>query len=123
MADFTYRPLGRKIVVRTGFYGTLEDPFPTHAHWCPACNEMHDYAVEKPFKNGAQWSFNGNLDSPSFNPSMNYSVGPMSNGNIYRCHYFVTAGRIIYQLDSTHSMSGQTVDLPDIPESETRKWS
>ena len=76
---------------------------------------MHDYSVEQPFRNGAQWSFNGSGDSPSFTPSMNISVGPFRDGSIERCHYFVTDGRILYCGDSTHAMAGQTVDLPDVP--------
>lgn len=32
------------------------------------------------------------------------------------CHLFVTAGKIIYCNDCTHSYVGKTVDLPDLPE-------
>lgn len=32
------------------------------------------------------------------------------------CHYFIRGGKIEFCGDSTHNLSGQTVDLPDIPE-------
>lgn len=102
--------LSRKLVRREGNYYV-----PTIEHWCPACSEMHGYATEQPFRNGARWTFDGNFESPSFSPSMNISVGPTPSGKVFRCHYFVTAGRIQYCGDCTHEMNGRTIDLPDIP--------
>ena len=89
-----------------------ELPF-THAHYCPACETSHDYAVEAPFRNGAQWTFNGDLDKPTFTPSMRIEWGMGGDQPNKICHYFVTDGRIAYCSDSTHSLSGQTVDLPE----------
>ncbi len=102
--------IGPKIARREGRYFV-----PTHEHWCPACKQLHGYAVEQPFRNGARWSFNGDGACPTFSPSMNIARGPFPDGRIERCHYFVTDGRIAYCGDSTHTMAGQTVDLPDIP--------
>ena len=102
--------LSPKLVRREGNYAV-----PTHEHWCPACKQMHGYAVEHPFRNGARWSFNGNSEKPSFAPSMNISVGPFPDGRVERCHYFLTDGQIRFCGDCTHEMNGQTVDLPDIP--------
>jgi len=111
MSGFSYSRIGSKVLRREGWYHG-----PTHAHWCPACATMHDFAVEQPFRNGARWTFNGNGDAPSFSPSMNISIGPYSDGTIFRCHYFLTVGRIQYLPDSTHAMAGQTVDCPDVPQ-------
>lgn len=91
------------------------------AHWCPACRQLHDFAVDRPFRNGARWSFDGNADAPSFSPSMNIRIGPYPQawkkaGQIDVCHYFLRAGRIEYLGDCTHELAGQTVDLPDLPE-------
>jgi hypothetical protein len=119
MADMHYSRIGTKILRRIGYYGFEGQA--THAHWCPACKEMHDYAVEQPFHNGARWSFNGDGDSPTFAPSMNISVGPFRDGTVKRCHYFVRAGRIEYCGDSTHALSGQTVELPDVPDEVLRR--
>lgn len=87
-------------------------------HWCPGCQQLHSYFVHKPWVNGAKWTFNGDSNAPEFHPSMNI-VG--------RCHYFVRRGNgrngedasrayINFCGDSKHSLSGQTVLLPPIPE-------
>lgn len=86
-----------------------------HEHWCPGCNMLHQIAVDRPFRNGHRWSFNGNAERPTFSPSVN--VWP---GNPQQCHYFIRDGRIQFCADSKHALAGKTVDLPDIPESE--RW-
>lgn len=118
MSDFHYSRIGTKILRRIGWY----EVGPTHAHWCPACQQMHDFSVEQSFMNGARWSFNGNGDAPTFTPSMNISVGPYKGGRIDRCHYIVTDGQIQFCGDSTHAMAGQTVPMPDVPDI-VLKWS
>lgn len=54
-------------------------------------------------------AFNGNPDRPTFSPSI---MAPVASGHI--CHSYVTDGRIQYLGDSTHPLSGSTVDLPEI---------
>jgi hypothetical protein len=58
------------------------------------------------------WSFNGDLENPTFSPSM------LARSNIKGqervCHSFVTNGKIQYLSDCTHSLRGQTVELPTI---------
>lgn len=95
-----------------------------YSHWCPACEEMHAFAVDEPFSNGARWTFDGNLDAPTFSPSMHIKTGRFADPN-YRdpdgdlssvCHYFLRAGQIQYLGDCTHALKGQTVALPELPE-------
>lgn len=75
-------------------------------HWCPGCQMNHViYTDPAAQANGHCWRFDGDLDAPSFEPSINI-VG--------RCHYFVRKGRIEYCSDSTHALAGQIVDLPDL---------
>lgn len=81
-----------------------------HEHWCPGCEVIHLIAVDQPFRNGAQWTYDGNHDAPTFAPSIN--VGP---GTKLQCHYFIRAGKIEFCGDSHHALAGKTVDLPDIP--------
>lgn len=81
-----------------------------YAHWCPGCKELHPIAVEKAQANGAQWSFDGNVETPTFSPSINISWGKSE-----RCHYFIKAGQIQFCGDSTHALAGTTVPLPDLP--------
>lgn len=88
-----------------------------YSHWCPGCESMHGIAVGQPLRNGARWSFDGNVDAPTFAPSINITIGPDSEtGEIERCHYFIRAGQIEFCGDCTHALSGQTVPLPDLPE-------
>lgn len=95
-----------------------------YLHWCPGCNEAHAIAVENPAWNGAQWSFDGNLDAPTFQPSVNVRWGKFAvptfvdeePGDSGVCHYFISAGRILFCADSTHPLAGQTVPLPEWPD-------
>jgi hypothetical protein len=59
------------------------------------------------------WQFNGDVEKPTFTPSLLAFNSPPPNG---RCHSFVKDGRIQFLGDCTHELKGQTVDLPDIKE-------
>lgn len=90
-----------------------------YGHWCPACEEMHAFAVDGPQSNGARWTFDGNVDLPTFNPSMNIRWGrqadPRCDVDGGACHYHLHAGVLKYCADSTHAMAGLEVPLPPIP--------
>lgn len=79
-----------------------------HGHWhfCPGCAKLHRLPSEG-------WTFNGDLDKPTFAPSFKHSWGAPANKV---CHYIVTDGRIFYCGDSTHALAGQTIDFPDLPD-------
>lgn len=97
-----------------------------YAHWCPACQGVHVYAVDQPNHSGAKWTFNGDITAPSFSPSMlirwgrhadpafDDSADPAHLSGV--CHYFLTASQIQFCGDCTHAMRGQMVPLPDLPE-------
>lgn len=89
-----------------------------HEHWCPGCRMMHQIAVEQPFRNGARWTWDGNAAAPTFSPSIHIRLGRSNGGADRVCHYFIRGGRIEFCGDSTHALSGQAVDLPDIPPEE-----
>lgn len=83
------------------------------AHYCPGCKALHRIDVNAPNKyTGARWTWDGNVQAPTFNPSINI-VG--------HCHYFVRDGQLQYCSDSKHALAGQTIPLPDIPDDE-RDW-
>ena len=77
---------------------------------CPACKCSHIFYTI--YNNKPQWTFNGNLENPTFNPSM--LVHPNKTGDQKRCHSFVRDGKIQYLNDCEHEMRGQTVELPEI---------
>ena len=101
---------------------------------CPGCAEQHDYYRAGPIlpvqwlPPGMErsphvsplnaWGFNGNLDRPTFTPSVLSRWEQWMGDNVPKqqhiCHSFVRDGRIEYLNDSTHSLAGQTVDLPEI---------
>jgi hypothetical protein len=93
--------------------------------WCPACGEPHPLP--------SSWTFDGNLEAPTFSPSFKHTgvqtvkddkgewtgewVKDASGAVVpWCCHYVVTAGQVAYQGDCTHAMASQTVPMPDLPE-------
>lgn len=82
----------------------------------------------------AQWHFNGDLDRPTFSPSIavrsghyagqdkascwcTYNAANPTEAPVFACmvcHSFVQDGRIQFLGDCTHALAGQTVDLPEL---------
>jgi hypothetical protein len=90
----------------------------TYFHfYCPGCKHQHTYSIKD---NGEGWSFNGNIDSPSFTPSLlNRSFTKNPDTGSYdvekdRCHLFITNGKIVYCGDCHHEYAGKIVELPEI---------
>lgn len=81
------------------------------------------------------WAFDGNVESPTFSPSFKHEgiqrvfvdgrwtgewKKDCNGGTIpFICHYILTAGQLNFCGDSTHSLAGQTVALPPLPEGFT----
>jgi hypothetical protein len=64
-----------------------------------------------------QWAFNGNMEAPTFTPSVRHFIPAREGKPEYTfCHYFITDGNICYCGDCDHELSGKTVPLPDLPE-------
>lgn len=79
---------------------------------CPGCGHAHWYKIAG---KGIQWQFDGNLEKPTFAPSLlNESyVGPVKSGQ--KCHLFLRGGMLEFCGDSTHELAGKTVELPEHP--------
>jgi hypothetical protein len=93
----------------------IRDNEGTYLMWCPGCKFYHGLAVDKPSENGSRWSFDGNMEQPTFSPSLLVKVqftDPSMKTKV--CHSFIRAGKIQFLTDCTHHLAGQTVDLPDI---------
>jgi hypothetical protein len=95
-----------------------------YAHWCPGCKEMH--------KLPDSWSFNGNVDCPTFSPSFKHEglktvrdengiwtgewvLDAQGNGIPEVCHYILTDGVLNFCSDSDHELKGKSVPLPELP--------
>lgn len=89
-----------------------------YLHWCPACKQRHPFFTnEMPAAwTGHRWKFDGNVEAPTFSPSMNISWGREGSEMFGRCHYILTSGVINFCGDCTHELKGQSVPLPNIPE-------
>jgi hypothetical protein len=105
--------------------------------WCPGCNGNHGVWV----KGATVWTFNGNTERPTFQPSLLVRSGHYLYGSEHIpgkvagqdpcwctwnrdhpgdpapfkctvCHTFVTDGMIQFLGDCTHELAGQTVEMP-----------
>ena len=88
--------------------------------FCPGCQYSHLIPVEGP----RAWRWNGNVNSPTFAPSIKVFGGvcdPHLTGKpttVPTCHSWVTDGEIRFLADSGHALAGQTVPLPEIETSD-----
>lgn len=77
---------------------------------CPGCGVVHGVTVGE--GSDPRWDWNGNVNKPTFTPSIlvRYTWGVERTPVV--CHSFVTDGRIQFLADCTHELAGQTVDIP-----------
>jgi len=103
-------------------------------YWCQGCQASHHVNTEGP---GPTWGFNGNLEAPTFTPSVLYTSGHFMSGHepgkrcwctynaehpdkpapfqCERCHTFIRDGMVEFLADCSHALAGQTHPLPDLP--------
>lgn len=75
------------------------NPTFTHTFWCEGCGCYH--WLDKRWKLTA---------GPAGNPTVRASVLVQAK---YRCHLFITDGKIQYLSDCTHELAGTTVELTE----------
>lgn len=95
----------------------------TYSFYCEGCKQNH--AV------GEGWAFNGDFERPTFSPSILVRSGHYMEGHkgscwctfntahpdnpapfkCYRCHSYVTDGKIQFLSDCTHELAGQAINL------------
>lgn len=78
--------------------------------WCPGCNELHNYTTDRKEGLHPGWTFNGDMEKPTFSPSLLYP------SKAVRCHLFLKDGKLEFCGDCGHALAGKTVDLPDYPD-------
>lgn len=84
------------------------------SHWCPGCNDSHVIPTSTVLGDKA-WGFNGDVERPTFTPSVLNTWKNEAEGLSFCCHYVITAGSIQFCGDCTHALAGQTVPLPELP--------
>lgn len=77
---------------------------------CPGC-ECEHYV---PTQGTPAWTFNNSFDKPTLNPSVRVTWTHGEDEVKKCCHSVITDGKIAFCSDSTHHLSGQTVDLPEV---------
>ena len=98
------------MVKRVHFYPDHDFPGEgVYSVFCPGCKCDHPFRVGKS-RNLPNWSFNGDMEKPTFSPSM--LVNKDRPGG--RCHSYVENGAIRFLSDCFHDLKGMTVELPEM---------
>jgi hypothetical protein len=100
-------------------YGDPADTVVGYHTWCPGCRSIHPVYVtthvgDKQVHHCA-WSFNGDLERPTFSPSLLVYGHKREDGSVInpRCHSFITDGRWHFCGDCEHALAGQVVDMEE----------
>lgn len=75
--------------------------------FCEGCGFVHDFWMD------GRWTFNGDLDRPTFYPSL---LLKQEAGWAERCHSFVENGEVKFLSDCSHHLAGKTLKLLDVEE-------
>lgn len=99
-----------------GYHGEL-------GFMCPGCKQRHFiYDKETTGHTSPIWDFNGDFEKPTVRASIlvRWPANPNASDEFKEwriervCHSFITDGKIQFLSDCTHSLAGQTVELPEI---------
>lgn len=81
--------------------------------YCVGCKSYHVVPMNR------GWTFNGDMENPTFTPSL-LTKWDFKNGKPTRiCHIIITNGKLRYCGDCSHPLAGQTLqmlDMEDVPE-------
>ena len=82
--------------------------------YCPGCDCDHGVWVDFPNPTtGGRWTFNGNVEWPTFNPSLLISWN-LEKDYKRICHSVIKDGVIEYLNDCTHALAGKRVEMEEI---------
>src|ERR1700679_3651274 len=79
------------------------------AFYCPGCDHGHVFYTSGTLT----WSFNGDVERPTFTPSLLNTCPGHPDPKMQRCHLVLTAGKINFCTDCTHDLASKSVDLVD----------
>jgi len=84
--------------------------------FCPGYFCDHGVWINNKNSFGARWDWNGDMDKPTFTPSLKITYPHWVDGVRIDdiCHFFIRNGNIEYQGDCTHHLAGLTIELADI---------
>lgn len=78
--------------------------------YCPGCFSWHIVPYQG---EDICWEYNGDINKPTLKPSIKieYTYGETHEYDC--CHSVITDGQIKFEPDSTHHLSGRTIELPE----------
>lgn len=82
----------------------------TFAFLCPGCADRDepDSRLHASHTFNSTWAYNGDGQNPTVSPSI-----LLTGHDGHVCHSFIKDGKIQFLADCSHSLAGQTVDLPE----------
>jgi hypothetical protein len=80
-----------------------------YSFFCPGCDHGHIFYVA----GSLVWTFNNDLELPTFSPSLLNTCENHPDPKQRRCHLVLTAGKLNYMGDCSHDLAGKEIDLPD----------
>lgn len=87
-----------------------------YALYCPGCDEIHVIrTASTPGENALVWSFNGDIEQPTFTPSLLNTRESDDKYQRHVCHCFIRGGRWEFLSDCTHQLAGQSLPLVKYP--------
>jgi Family of unknown function (DUF6527) len=95
-------PLVVPVMVSETLYG--------YVFMCPGCRVRHYVPTGVSDAEGRRWVFNGDLERPTFSPSLRFEV-EHEDRKTDVCHLSIVNGMLDYHLDSTHWLGGETVAM------------
>jgi hypothetical protein len=88
---------------------------------CPGCkvdkdwgSGLHMLPITNTYGKRPQWTFDGNLESPTLSPSILTRSNWKEKEII--CHSFLVAGVFDFLSDCTHSLAGKKVPMEPLPD-------
>lgn len=76
-----------------------------YAHWCPGCEQLHEFDVHAINRDGKAIGWDGDRERPTVEPTL---AAP-------GCEYLLRAGVIYFLNNCRHRLAGATVPMPVIP--------
>lgn len=92
--------------------------------WCPGCEDHHhirteeaptwgrDLTTKEPYQ--VCWRFNGDMDKPTFSPSMKLTTQVGQGRAIHVCHVAIHGGMLEYFAATSHGLAKKFIPMTEL---------